>query len=170
MNTVMYAVYSSRSRGCPMVIFKIKWHAQSWIASQHPNDKYASKYWIQRVQIRDDKKELSYVINEHVGYKTIFTRKVALMTQREELEKLYNESVMMGRLRTGSPINHMVDGALALLQQAEFKNSAIEIEQLLSDTVNKFADEILHKYKEIWGDEDEYGLMAAIEQVRKDWS
>ena len=31
---------------------------------------------------------------------------------REKLEKLYNESRMMGRLRTGNPIEHMVENTI----------------------------------------------------------
>jgi hypothetical protein len=38
---------------------------------------------------------------------------------REQLDKLYNEATMMGRLRTGSPINHMIDGAMKLISEAE---------------------------------------------------
>lgn len=34
---------------------------------------------------------------------------------REQLVELYNESRRMGMLRVGSPIDHMVDGAIALL-------------------------------------------------------
>ena len=38
---------------------------------------------------------------------------------REAIEKLYNESRQMGMLRTGSPINHMVDGAINLITQRQ---------------------------------------------------
>ena len=37
---------------------------------------------------------------------------------RKQLETLYNESRQTGMLRVGSPINHMVDGSLALFTQA----------------------------------------------------
>ena len=44
---------------------------------------------------------------------------------REKLNALYNESRQMGMLRTGSPIEHMVNGALQLIT-ADRKRVALE--------------------------------------------
>ena len=35
---------------------------------------------------------------------------------RGNLELLYNESMLLARLRTDSPINHMVDGAMDIIE------------------------------------------------------
>lgn len=39
--------------------------------------------------------------------------------ERKELEKLYDDSVTMGRLGTGDPIKHMVNGALKIIRDQE---------------------------------------------------
>lgn len=61
-----------------MVFFKSKWHATSWIAQQHPVDKYASKYWVKRVQVRSTNKDYDFVVSEHIGYKHIFKEKIRI--------------------------------------------------------------------------------------------
>lgn len=52
---------------------------------------------------------------------------------REKLNGLYNEAIQLGRLRTGSPIDHMVNGVMQLIQQRdERREQAI---QALKDIV-----------------------------------
>lgn len=58
---------------------------------------------------------------------------------REKLYELYNESIQMGRLRMGSPIEHMVDGSLKLLT-SEIEKAKVEAYDLL-----------FWKYKELNG-------------------
>lgn len=63
---------------------------------------------------------------------------------RKQLEKLYNESRQMGMLRTGSPMEHMVDGTMKLIAQ--------EAEAHADRVIG--SDKTLPRYITEWSEED----------------
>lgn len=66
---------------------------------------------------------------------------------RAELEQLYTESRQMGMLRTGSPITHMVDGALALIAREVRLGKIEELKTILFGAYG--TDDISGRIKEL---------------------
>lgn len=77
MRGTAFGIYSNKSRGLPMVIFKQKWHAEAWIdGSLRTFGGSWNDYHIKRIHLERDNSLKVFHVSEDLGYKTKPFRKL----------------------------------------------------------------------------------------------